>query len=297
MSNSIIQTDEKMNYAQIQMSPKYRHWTIGAKECYSRGGVCQGCETYELIGKECKMKAAVISLVKHCGLPPDEIDTRERENIINDKKPRSKIKERKEEKMIKINANSNKVYDADIDYSYGKSFASIIEAIKKGLITNKEIAEMSGIDAKLIGVKYRDFYRTLTSKNLTDNLRGNTYLEKIIDFVQKRLNGKEALNPFLNKDIRKDMERINSLQHDEYDIEVSVVPKTQPSTTIIHSADRLKELEDENAELKKRIEELENQPKQTFDFDKIRHQIMSEIDKLNAKLQAIELLERELTDE
>lgn len=52
---------------------KYEHWTPSARECYKRGGVCGGC-IYEsfFAGKpyKCKMKDAVLSLVKNVGAPP-----------------------------------------------------------------------------------------------------------------------------------------------------------------------------------------------------------------------------------
>lgn len=52
---------------------KYEHWTKSARDCYKRGGVCEGC-FYEsfFAGKpyKCRMKKAVLSLVKTVGTPP-----------------------------------------------------------------------------------------------------------------------------------------------------------------------------------------------------------------------------------
>ena len=57
----------------METSEKYTHWTQSARECYKRGGVCSGC-IYEsfFAGKpyKCRMKDAVLSLVKNVGAPP-----------------------------------------------------------------------------------------------------------------------------------------------------------------------------------------------------------------------------------
>lgn len=44
-------------------------WTTGAIDCYNRGCVCNGCPTYQIIGKQCQMKKAVIGLVAKFGKP------------------------------------------------------------------------------------------------------------------------------------------------------------------------------------------------------------------------------------
>ena len=44
-------------------------WTDLAKECYYNGMMCWKCDLPEDIKKECKMKSAVIELVKKFGRP------------------------------------------------------------------------------------------------------------------------------------------------------------------------------------------------------------------------------------
>ena len=51
---------------------KFRRWTIQAKKCYERGCVCTGCEVYEVLGRNCRMKASVLELVRVLGKPPKE---------------------------------------------------------------------------------------------------------------------------------------------------------------------------------------------------------------------------------
>ena len=52
-----------------------RRWTQTAKECYMRGCICKGCPVYELIFKDqsikCKMKTAVIEMVRKLGITED----------------------------------------------------------------------------------------------------------------------------------------------------------------------------------------------------------------------------------
>lgn len=68
----------------------YRHWSTGAIECYERNCVCKGCPTFDLIGKQCRMKQSVLSLVKNVGTP----DTDPKQSIIDDEniKCRSGVK-------------------------------------------------------------------------------------------------------------------------------------------------------------------------------------------------------------
>lgn len=338
-----------MNY----QTCKYRHWTQGAVECYKRGCVCKGCETFELIGNQCRMKAAVIELVKNVGPPPDNFKEKDEysrreinsleltasetnvrdlllqglnykqvaeklsislatvkthvakifekknyhslqdllvgenkrqdkeiiEHVItkNQEDPKPKNNERIEKDMIKINTKK-KFFDADLNYSYGQSYIKIIDAIKKGYTTNNDIASVIGINGNLLSVKYRDFCRTLEDKNLLNGLEGKTYLQKIVSFVNKRMSKIEE-KPYIPAPGDIVTEQIN----------VPVKRKTD--------ADYIKELTDENERLRERLSELESQPKPYIDFDEIRHKIQTKIDMLQAKLNALELLERELTND
>ena len=104
-------------------------------------------------------------------------------------KTTKKINSKKGKNMIKINAKNNKIYDSDINYEYGQTYAPIIEAIKKGLTTSVELAQATDIDKDLLSVKYRDFCRTLAKKNLIEYVKGN-YLAQIVDFVNSRMKNK-----------------------------------------------------------------------------------------------------------
>lgn len=49
-----------------------RRWTPTAKDCYARGCVCEGCfysDFFESKNPICKMKAAVLELVRMIGIP------------------------------------------------------------------------------------------------------------------------------------------------------------------------------------------------------------------------------------
>lgn len=51
------------------------HWNPAAKDCYKRGGRCKGCvyneKYFKPYGEACKMKYAVIALVRKLGIPND----------------------------------------------------------------------------------------------------------------------------------------------------------------------------------------------------------------------------------
>ncbi len=49
----------------------YTRWTPAAIACYKRGCVCAGCEYKEMLGASCRMKCAVINLVKNIGRPEE----------------------------------------------------------------------------------------------------------------------------------------------------------------------------------------------------------------------------------
>lgn len=49
--------------------PKYRRWSPGAIDCYNRGCNCNGCLTDQIMEQRCRMKYAVIELVKTLGPP------------------------------------------------------------------------------------------------------------------------------------------------------------------------------------------------------------------------------------
>jgi hypothetical protein len=52
-------------------TPNYMRWTQSAIECYNRGCVCKGCIYKEIMDTPCRMKSAVIELVRKFGIPPE----------------------------------------------------------------------------------------------------------------------------------------------------------------------------------------------------------------------------------
>lgn len=53
---------------------EYYRWTRSAIECYLRGCKCSGCQYEEIFGTsvyKCRMKEAVISLVRKYGMPTE----------------------------------------------------------------------------------------------------------------------------------------------------------------------------------------------------------------------------------
>lgn len=50
----------------------YYNWTEDAITCYKRHRICNGCEISELTSGKCKMKEAVIQLVRKFGIPKTE---------------------------------------------------------------------------------------------------------------------------------------------------------------------------------------------------------------------------------
>jgi hypothetical protein len=59
---------------------RYYKWSVSAAECYCRGCVCQGCfyqEFFKGSEQKCKMKAAVLFLVRKFGRPDCEVTNEE----------------------------------------------------------------------------------------------------------------------------------------------------------------------------------------------------------------------------
>lgn len=75
-----------MNKYVTTYTNRVRHWTRAAKECYIRGGVCEGCYINEMYckagGWTCQMKTAVLATVQKLGIPEDLVKNN-KENFIN----------------------------------------------------------------------------------------------------------------------------------------------------------------------------------------------------------------------
>lgn len=62
---------------------EWRRWTRGAVECYNRSCICEGCPVKDILSSECRMKYAVISLVRTNGLPPSILSLEEEEKLVD----------------------------------------------------------------------------------------------------------------------------------------------------------------------------------------------------------------------
>ena len=51
----------------------FPYWTEGAIRCYERGCVCgEDCGTFQILGRNCNMKACVLETVRNLGIPTEE---------------------------------------------------------------------------------------------------------------------------------------------------------------------------------------------------------------------------------
>lgn len=124
-----------------------RCWTRTAQECYERGCVCEGCLVYEQIGKDCRMKAAVLELVRKFGKPP------------------------------KKNKNMFSEYEKNV-----------LEVIKDGCNTFKEIAQELGKSTSSVGGIVHLLYRKARLKGWKPNKKGivnKSLLPQFVDWVRK----------------------------------------------------------------------------------------------------------------
>lgn len=245
--------------------PKYRYWTQGAVECYSRGCVCQDCELFEILGKNCKMKESVLSLFRQLGAPPDDFDILNNFNKIIDD---TKVKTIKGEIFM---------FDQDLKLRYGNALAPLVEAVKKGYTSYPDLERETGQNNRVLSVNFADLASSLIRQHLVKDHQDKTKKQIVIDFIQSRL---------LVCNIQGD-QIVKTQGNNDNKIEQELKERCN------NFLEKLEESQKENQELRKRIEELENQPKQNFDFDSIRRKIKNEIDELGAKLKALDLLEGE----
>jgi hypothetical protein len=258
---------------------KYRRWTQGAVECYSRGCVCQGCELFEILGKNCKMKKSVLSLITDLGKPPDDFEIPNNFNkIIDDSK-------------IKVTKGEVFMFDEDLNLRYGNALAPLIEAVKKGYTDYSDLARETGTNRKTLSVFFSNFRACLIRQRLIKGHQDKTQKQSVIDFIKSRLLDKDytEFNSGEAENVQEDNKKVIA---QEFLREANPQPTLQERCNNL--LERLEQSQKENSELRSRISELENQPKQIYDFDKIRHQIQSEIDQLTAKIKALDILEGEL---
>ena len=153
-----------MDTRQLLKTPQYRRWSEGAIECYKRNCVCFNCPTHDLIGDQCKMKYAVLQLVKNYGLP-DEIKAKQIE-----------IKESEEKQMI----------DNDLKIEYPNYLEKLIAAVKKGFDKYGDIEKETGLNSKTASVYFDGFYKLLEQKKLIKQT-DKSKRQAVCDFVQSRL--------------------------------------------------------------------------------------------------------------
>lgn len=257
--------------------PKYRYWTQGAVECYSRGCVCQGCELFEILGKNCKMKESVLSLFRQLGAPPDDFEIPNNFNkIIDDTK-------------VKVTKGEVFMFDKDLNLRYGNALAPLVEAVKKGYTSYLDLAKETGSNTKALSVYFNNLASSLIRQHLVKGHQDKTKKQIVIDFIQSRLldnNYTEFGNTKPQIETNKTLIQVQSDNDNKTEQEL----KERCNNFL----EKLEQSQKENQELRKRIAELENHPKPNFDFDSIRHKIQGEIDMLTAKIKALDILESEL---
>lgn len=124
-------------------------WTESAIDCYNRGCRCAGCLVYEQIGKECRMKKAVLRLVRKWGRPP--------------------------EKVYKLFEGTTKSED------------DVIDAILNGAKTKKEIVEMTGRSRNSVQGFIDRLCRIAMTNGCLFTKRLNR-LPELVEFIKERYN-------------------------------------------------------------------------------------------------------------
>ena len=197
----------------------YRRWSVGAIECYKRNCICKGCPTFDLIGKQCRMKQSVLSLVKNVGTP----DTDPKQSIINDENikntplplgegavagefmSRANAGEGKHRKgKIEItkhvgkqkDAGSNSLHqnereiktmhDNDLNLDYPNYCAKLIDAVKKGYENYDDLEKASETSKHNISVYFDNLYKAFLKNGLIQQ-SGKSHKQAVIDFIQSRL--------------------------------------------------------------------------------------------------------------
>lgn len=62
----------------------WRYWTRGAVECYNRSCICKDCPIKDVLtSQSCRMKYAVISLVRTNGRPPALVSLEEENKLVD----------------------------------------------------------------------------------------------------------------------------------------------------------------------------------------------------------------------
>lgn len=296
----------------------YRHWSTGAIECYERNCVCKGCPTFDLIGKQCKMKQSVLSLIRNVGLP----DTEKKQQIINDENikvgqafcltqktetainnvlPQTNRKGKIEitkhvckQKDAECNvSNKNRkenktMYDKDLNLEYPNYCAKLIDAVKKGYESYDDLEKASETSKHNLSVYFGFLHKALLKKGLIQQSQ-KTHKQAVIDFIQSRLCD---TNYMQNK---QPVQKCEQNTPPEQQPQVSVT-KSAMISRIADLSEQCTALMSENEKLRERIKELENQPKQTVDFSAAKQKLHAQIEQLQTQLDAIRIAERMMNE-
>lgn len=314
--------------------PKYRRWSPSAIDCYNRRGcVCDGCLTGQIMEQRCRMKYAVIELVKTLG-PPKIYNT----NFI----PGATEQEEAIIRAIVEGASDLKQIAENLELSE--------RTIKPRLCSLYRLIEDQGYQFKTSKQRNRlpefiEYIKALQPKDDTPTqnsildeetvLKGNSimydedlkleyanYLAPIIDAIKKgyeRLVDIEkqtgipqtsisaGINQFAHrleklglikfkKEIGSRQTVINFIQSRLLDPEYKEETKTEQLSDNDKSKDNT-ELRAENEQLRKRIEELEKQTQTVVkcDLSSFKEKINQDIQLLNQKLKLIEELEKDMS--
>ena len=286
-------------------------WTKSAIECYESGSLCANCGIFSVIGKQCRMKETIKTLIKKIGKPPKaEQDT---------------IKRQGEVLML----------DKDLNIEYPNFLASTIDALKKGYSSYGQLENVTGIKKSTLSVYINDIFKRFADAKLVNPNTEQSRRIALADFIQTRLVNPEYKEKYIpekkeqspyelavqksNIIVKNEPEEILiNAQLTERESEVmsllleglsqkEVANRLTLSITTVkahinsiyqkknyHSLNELvaSELKKENQMLQEKIKQLEKSPK-IIDFSVLKKNIKNEIEKLTNKLQLLEEFEKE----
>lgn len=235
--------------------PKFRNWQPGSIFCYERGCNCQGCPTQKIMETKCRMKSAVIGLVRLYGPPQKNSE----EMVIN--------QEDKEDKTM---------FDEDLQLEYSEYLKPTVNAIKQGYETLKDIAKNANISPHNASVYVDTFFQTLSKKGYLSQEPNKSRRQSLCDFIQSRL---------LDKNYTKQEECCYPP-----DAEQKSDDKKELTVNTSDLQNEIKRLNETIYNLNIRIKELETEQK-SVNFEQIKNKLRTDINKLVEKLKAIEDIE------
>lgn len=155
--------------------PKYRRWSPGAIDCYNRGCVCNGCLTGKIMEQRCRMKSAVIELVKTLGPP--------------------------------------KIYTTNFIPGATEQEENIVRAIVEGASDLKQIAENLELNEITIKPRLYSLYRLIEDQGYQFKTRKNR-LPEFIAYVKTLQPNDDIHAPSITLDEETELKG-NSIMYDE----------------------------------------------------------------------------------